>query len=94
MSLKIYTITQDGLSNGNVISQPFKIHVHNMNYGNLGQLAVISCTENSSDKPCSNDDIRSTEYFDMPDMSSSKNNDLTNTFELLLEEKYPGKWSS
>lgn len=93
---KEYEITVNGKSNGNVILAPFKIMVHSMNYNAIdgfNKLKVASCTCNSLEKNCANDDIKSVEEFDLPVISTSKNADLVATFEALLEEKYPGNWS-
>lgn len=94
--MKTYTITQNGSSNGNIISQPFTIEVHSMIYRDsedAQRLDISVCTKNGSDVPCNNDDIPNVTSYDLPIMSSSKNADLTATIEVLLEEKYPGKWS-
>ena len=90
--LASYTITQNGTSNGNIISQPFTIEVHNMYYRS-DRLDVLSCTKNGSDVACVNDDIADALSFDLPAMSSSKNADLTATFETALTAAYGGNWS-
>jgi len=89
--IKEYTITVDGLSNGNVITQPFKVKVYAMQYEKV--LTIGTCTCNANDVECDNDDVQKTEKYDLPALSSSKNADLSNTIEVLLEEKYPGNWS-
>jgi len=94
--MKTYTITQNGSSNGNAIAQPFTIEVHMMIYRDNeagSRLDISVCTKNGGDDPCDNDDIPNVTSYDLPAMSTSKNNDLSNTLEVLLEEKYPGKWS-
>ena len=96
MSLKTYTITQNGSSNGNVIAQPFTINVHKIEQIDAnGLLAtrVSVCTKNGSGDVCENDDIASSKNYDLQSMGSSKNNDLVNTLEVDLEAAYPGKWS-
>jgi hypothetical protein len=95
---KEYTITENGSSKGNIISQPFKIMVHAMNYSSneneaAGKLTLGICTLNSIDFTCENDDIKNVETFALPGMGSSKTADLANSIEVLLEEKYPGNWS-
>jgi hypothetical protein len=89
--IKEYTITVDGLSNGNVIAQPFKVKIHAMQYGT--KLTLGTCTCNSEDVECINDDIENTPIFDFPVITTSKQADLAATIEVLLEEKYPGNWS-
>ena len=89
--IKEYTVTTNGSSNGNVIAQPFKVKIHAMQYGEV--LTIGACTCNANDVECDNDDIQKTEKYDLPVLSSSKNADLSNTIEVLLEEKYPGNWS-
>jgi hypothetical protein len=94
--MKTYTITTDGISNGNVIAQPFTIKVEQMLYTeNQFQTALIVslCTMNGSDCVCANDDIPSQNKFELPVMTSSKNSDLAATVEVLLQEVYPGNWS-
>jgi len=106
MPNKVYTITENGSSNGNVISQPFTIEVHQISYVSDGQLdaegnpieymAVSACTKNGAGECCANDDISDYNHFEtLPGMGSSKNADLAsaNNFESLLEAAYPGKWS-
>ena len=64
--MKTYTITTDGISNGNVIAQPFTIKVEQMLYTeNQFQTALIVslCTRNGSDCVCANDDIPSQSKF-------------------------------
>lgn len=95
--LKSYTITQDGKSKGNTISQPFTIEVHKMDYisahqSGINKLVVHTCTINGGNHSCSNDDIESVFVTDLPVMSSSKNSDLSD-FETVLQEKYPNNWS-
>jgi hypothetical protein len=96
MSLKIYTITQNGSSDGNVIASPFTIEVHQMTYfseDNLEYVLIETCTKNGSDKLCANDDINVEQEYALPAMGASKNADLTATLEVTLQEKYPGNWS-
>jgi hypothetical protein len=95
--LKSYTITQEGKSNGNAITQPFTIEVLKMNYygvDNMGveQLEIHSCTKNGFGIVCHNDDIEAVVVVPLPAMTSSKNSDLSE-FESLLQEKYPDNWS-
>jgi hypothetical protein len=94
--MKTYTITTDGMSNGNVIAQPFTIKVEQMIYADneyASKLIVSLCTMNGSDCVCANDDIPSQNKFELPVMTSSKNSDLAATVEVLLQEVYPGNWS-
>ena len=95
--LKSYTITQNGLSNGNTINQPFTIEVHKMNYIGVGQagvdqLEVHVCTKNGGNHFCKNDEIESVVVLDLPVMTSSKNSDLSG-LETLLTEAYDSNWS-
>ena len=89
--IKEYTITQNGSSNGNIISAPFKVKVHTIQYSKKITLGICTC--NSQGIDCDNDDLEIIQEFDLPSMSSSKNVDLATTIEVLLEEKYPGNWS-
>jgi len=96
MSNTSYTITQNGSSNGNVIAQPFTIEIHSLLYiteSNVEKLNIVSCTKNGSDEPCHNDDIDGSLNFELPGMGSSKNADLTATFETALTAAYGGNWS-
>jgi len=91
-----YTITQNGVSNGNVIAQPFTIEVHNMYYRDSpdnSRLDILSCTKNGTGDACKNDDIADSLSFDLPAMGSSKNADLTATFETALTAAYGANWS-
>lgn len=95
--LKSYTITQEGKSNGNAITQPFNIEVLKMNYfgvsdSGVEQLEIHSCTKNGLGEACYNDDIEAVVVVPLPAMTSSKNSDLSE-FESLLQEKYPDSWS-
>jgi hypothetical protein len=95
--LKTYTITQEGKSNGNTISNPFTIEIHKMDYvsahnSEVNQLVVHTCTKNGSNHNCSNDDIESVFVTNLPAMTSSKNSDLSD-FETMLQEKYPNNWA-
>jgi hypothetical protein len=93
MSKKTYTVTVNGSSNGNVIAQPFTIEVDAMNYDS-NTLIIKTCTKNGSDDVCANDNIASELDFSLPSMSTSKNNDLSNTIEPLLDAAYGvGNWS-
>lgn len=106
MALKTYTVTVNGASNGNVISQPFTIELHQLSYVSDGTLdaegnpitymAVSSCTKNGGGNDCANDDIANYNQFALPAMTSSKNADLaaTDSFEDLLDAAYGvGNWS-
>lgn len=91
-----YTITIDGLSNGNVIAQPFSVEVTKMTYqnqGNNSQLVVYSCCKNKADEHCENDAIAKVISYELPVMTSSKNADLTTTFEVALTEAYGSNWT-
>ena len=62
--LKKYTITQNGLSNGNEIHSPFEIMVTQMIYNsNTSKLVLAVCTCNNEGVPCDNDDIASVAYL-------------------------------
>lgn len=94
--LKTYEITQEGKSNGNIIASPFKIKIITMRYETIASfnnliLTISTCSEFSDNLP--NDDIPVNLIFDLPEIGSSKNNDLQETFEIILEEKYSGNWS-
>ena len=94
--LATYTITQNGLANGNVIAQPFTVEVTKMIYQDddyKTQLVITSCCKNQADQHCGNDDIAEVLNFDLPAMGSSKNADLTATFEIALTTAYGGNWS-
>jgi len=92
--LKKYTITQNGLSNGNEIHSPFEIMVTQMIYNsNTSKLVLAVCTCNNEGVPCDNDDIANILNYDLPSLSSTKSTDLKNSIEVLLEETYPGNWS-
>jgi hypothetical protein len=97
MSLKTYTINVDGKSGGNTISSPFTIDVVKMNYtkqDDLDSLEIQACTCNGDGDECINDDIPMVGTYDGQIITSSKQNDLSNTFENTLNEKYgPGNWS-
>ena len=90
--IKEYTITTNGLSDGNVITQPFKIEVKMIQY-HSDSFTLELCTCNSIGKNCVNDDIKDILQFDLPPMSSSKNADLSSTLEVALQAAYPGAWS-
>lgn len=98
--MKTYEITMNGKSNGNVITAPFIIEVMSMNKG-IGQaiiptkgLSIGACTCNSEGIMCVNDDITALELqFPLQSMSNSDDKQLQDTFEVLLQTKYPGKWS-
>lgn len=93
---KEYEITQDGLSNGNAIVQPFQVKVHAMNYNSIpgfSKLKVGTCTCKVDGQNFVNDDISNVLEFDLPAITTSKNADLVATIEVLLEEKYPGNWA-
>lgn len=92
MSHKEYTITVDGSSHENVIKAPFKIMVNDINY-NGSKMVLGTCTCPSVGVNCHNDDVDSILINELPEMSSSKNADLSATIEVLLESKYPGNWS-
>lgn len=94
--LKTYEITQEGKSNGNVIAPPFKIRVESLDYETrlpIPMLILRTSTHSQFSDNLPNDDVANALKFDLPEMSSSKNKDLQETIELLLEEKYPGNWS-
>lgn len=93
--LATYTITQNGSSNGNVIAQPFTVEVTKLTYMEepSSNLVVYSCCKNQANEHCGNDDIAGVLVFDLPAMSSSKNADLTATFETALTAAYGGNWS-
>ena len=96
MSLKTYTITQNGSSNGNVIAQPFTIEVckiEQINVNGVEATRVSTCTKNGNGDICDNDDIPAYKDYDLQPMTSSKNNDLVNTLEADLNSAYPGSWS-
>jgi hypothetical protein len=100
-----YTVTQNGLSNGNVIAQPFSIEVHAMMYrseevpddeGNPvveSDLTIVVCTKNGANNACDNDNIPNSNLYDLPLMSASKNSDLTATIEVDLTAAYGANWS-
>jgi hypothetical protein len=98
-SLKEYTITTDGSSNGNAIAAPFKIMVNNINNSKTGNPAsdkmVISvCTCNAEGIPCQNDVFPTgIVNYELQSMASSDNAKLAATIETDLEAAYPGAWS-
>tara|TARA_R110000751_G_scaffold46884_5_gene105092 strand:+ start:2006 stop:2278 length:273 start_codon:yes stop_codon:yes gene_type:complete len=89
--IKIYTITTDGLSNGNVIEAPFEIQVDTMQYST--DLKICACTKNAAGVMCDNDDVSGVLTFELPSMTTGKVTDLAATIEVLLEEVYPGSWA-
>lgn len=95
--LKTYTVTTNGDSDGNVIVQPFTIEILNMQYSSEGpedKLIVTTCTRNGSGNVCENSDIPHYNEFALPGMTSSKNTDLSNSIEGLLDTAYGnGNWS-
>ena len=94
--LKTYEITQEGKSNGNVIAPPFKIMVTSLDYETrlpLPMLILKTSTHSQFSNNLPNDDVANSLKFDLPDMASSKNKDLQETIEILLQEKYPGNWA-
>lgn len=100
-----YTVTQNGLSNGNVIVQPFTIEVHAMGYRSEevldsegspvveSDVSLAVCTKNGSDEACDNDDIPNRKTYAMPAMSATKDADLTATIEADLTAAYGANWS-
>ena len=104
MALKTYTITATGqTSNGNSITQPFTLEVHELYYtkaGDIDLMSVHTCVKNGSGDSCPWDQLESIgfgngrkNYSTTPVMSSSKNSDLAGTLEVDLESIVPGKWS-
>ena len=89
--IKTYTITIEGLSDGNTISAPFEIVVKTLKYEQ--DLKICAFTINEAGKMCKNDDVKDVLSFDLPEITSNKSGDLASTIEVLLEEVYPGKWS-
>ena len=95
--IKEYEITVDGLSNGNAVAQPFNIKVHAMQYdSNAGfsKLTVGTCTCKDDNNYFVNDEVANILTYELPAVSTSKNDDLVATLEVLLEAKYPGKWAA
>jgi len=98
-SLKEYTITTNGNSNGNVIAAPFKIMINNINNSKNGnpatdKMVVSVCTCNNAGTPCENDVFPTgIATYDLQSMASSDNAKLAATVELALEAAYPGAWS-
>ena len=95
--LKEYSVTVNGSSNGNVIAQPFTIVIHKIEYTDqvdINQSMVVSsCTKNATGDMCDNDNVKSTEVFDLPAMTSSNNANMS-AFEALLDTVYGvGNWS-
>lgn len=99
-----YTITQNGISNGLSIPQPFTIEVSELNYYDKdgeAHLGLSVCTKNQAGDICENDDLEGLsapfsgqmKTYPIPVYTSSKHSDLSNSLEVDLELAYPGKWS-
>ena len=108
MPLKTYTVTATGMkSNGNDLDPPFTVTVPEMAYSkddNAGSdnLIVHTCVRNSSGDICVWDELEAQGYNNgrkiytspAPAMTTSKNNDLSNSLEDDLDlAAGQGNWS-
>ena len=96
MSLKTYTITKNGISNGNIISQPFTIEVHEIRDLSTedNSITIVNvCTKNGSENACSNDEIKDFNHYELQGISKTNSKKLIDTFEIELTNVYGSNWS-
>jgi len=98
--MKKYKITQQGKSNGNIIESPFTVTVTGILKGTPAkgrmedEMNIFVCTCNSHGIDCANDDLTPSDLkFVLQPITDNDEEQLKNTLEVVLENKYPGNWS-